>query len=176
MRLSAAQRMFIVRDQIVSPTLFNAGLNGWLAWLVFRHQAFVPMNGTVGIVSDALATAVMLPLMTCLFATPFIRWAVRLGKVEALRADDATLDRLLRLPTSAFKRGIVLAAPCLLCLAPIVLAALWLAGVDELPVMTFVVVKAIYAGVIAGVVSPVIALYALATTTSVRDPESLVAG
>lgn len=160
---SLSQRRFLIREMI-GAAVFNAVLNGFLGWLTFRHQLAVPIAGDPSVVGDAIGTAVLLPLLTCVIVTPLVRRAISHGKVEPLGTVVGHVDMVLWLPRLSFLRGLVLSMLCLAWLTPLYLAPMLLAGVDALAAGAFVFLKIIYAAVMAAWVAPVAALYVLATT------------
>lgn len=164
MFLSEAQRKYLVHDQIVGSAIFNLLLNAGLAWLGFRHHDAVPMRGDPSILNDAIGTAVILPLLTCLVVTPLVRKRLRTGKLEPLLELPERYDLLFWLPRWSFVRGLVLALLCLAWIAPLYLGLFFLFGVQSMSVGGFVLVKGLYAAIMAGAIAPVIALHAMATT------------
>ncbi|MEY4581067.1 MAG: hypothetical protein RL701_5770 [Pseudomonadota bacterium] len=163
MNLSETQRKYLIQDHVIAGSVINALLNAGLAWLGFRHHADVPMTGDPGIIRDTIATMVLLPLFTCVIVTPLVRKSLAAGKVEALYKPSPERSMLLWLPSSSFLRGLTLALASLaLCGAPI-LGIFLLAGVDAMSVGGYVLIKAIYAGVLAAIVSSLSALYVLAS-------------
>lgn len=161
---SQTQRRFLIRDQIIGAAVFNAVLNGFLAWLTFRHHPAVPLAGDPSVVGDAIGTAVLLPLLTCVIVTPLVRRAIAHGTVEPLSTLAGHVDMVLWLPRLSFLRGLILSLLCLAWLTPLYLAPMLLADVDRLAVGAFVFLKVVYAAVMAAWVAPVTALYVLATT------------
>jgi hypothetical protein len=163
MYLSEAQRKYLVHDQIIGSAIFNAVLSALLAWLTFRRHASVPMKGDPSIIGDAIGTAVLLPLLTCLIVTPLVRKAMKAGKFEPLVQPSSGRSMVLWLPSLSFLRGLVLALGALATCAPVWLGLMVLAGVDQLSVGAFVFMKTVYAAVMAGLCAPIIALYVMAT-------------
>jgi hypothetical protein len=173
MFLSEAQRKYLVHEQIIGSALFNLMLNAGLAWLGFRHHDAVPMRGDPSILNDAIGTAVLLPLLTCLIVTPLVRKRVRSGKLEPLIELPPGYDMLHWLPSWSFFRGLVLALLCLAWVTPLYLGLLFLCGVESMSVGGFVVVKGLYAAIMAAQVSPAIALYVMATTELSEDLDAV---
>lgn len=161
---SLSQRRFLIRNQIIGAAVFNAVLNGFLGWLTFRHHPAVPIAGDPSVVGDAIGTAVLLPLLTCVIVTPLVRRAIAHGTVEPLGTIVGNVDMVLWLPRRSFVRGLVLSLLCLAWLTPLYLAPMLLADVDRLAVGAFVFLKIIYSAVMAAWVAPATALYVLATT------------
>ena len=162
MFLSEAQRKYLIQDQIIGSAIFNALLNALLAWLTFRRHASVPMKGDPSIIGDAIGTAVLLPLLTCVIVTPLVRKVLKTGKLEPLVTPSPARSMVLWLPRLSFARGLVLALGALATCAPIYLGLLVVAGIDQLSVGAFVAIKTVYAALMAGLCAPVIALYVMA--------------
>jgi hypothetical protein len=163
MNLSEAQRKYLIHEQIIGAAIVNGLLNGLLGWLAFRKHPAVPMLGESSIVNDTIGTAVLLPLFVCLIATPLIRKAVKAGKVAPLTAASEARSMVLWLPANPFLRGLVLALGALASCATVLLGLLALLGVQQMSVSGFVIVKMLYSAILAALVSPIIALYVLAS-------------
>ena len=169
MFLSDAQRKYVVNDHIIGSGVFNLLVNALLGWLSFRHHNPAPMRGDPSILNDAIATAALLPLLICLIVTPLVRKRVRSGKLEPITSLAGSFDMLAWLPHSSFLRGLTLSLLCLAWLTPLYLGSLMTFGVTSLSLGSFVVVKALVAGVTAALVAPVVALYAMATTQPAEE-------
>jgi hypothetical protein len=167
MYLSETQRKYLVQDQIIGSAVFNALLNALLAWMSLHKLASVPMTGNPSIVGDAIVTAILLPLLTCLIVTPLVRKAIKAGKVTPLSTPSPGRSMVLWLPSLSFFRGLVLALGVLATCTPALLGLLVLAGVEQLSVGAFIFIKTIYAAVMAGLVAPVIALYVMASESKI---------
>jgi hypothetical protein len=163
MNLSEAQRKYLVRDQIIGGGVFNALISALLGWLTFRQLAAVPMHGEPSILSDVIATSVLLPLFICVIATPLVHKAMQAGKVLPLHGESDARTMLLWLPGNSLLRGVLLALAALATCAPVLLGSLLLFGVTSMSVGGFAVLKLFYAGILAAAVSPIVALYAMAS-------------
>ena len=160
MQLSAEQRRFLWIGQSLVPFAINVVLNGAIGWAMFRGAESIPFWGASSIGGDTLGTSFFLPAITCLIVTPLVRGQVKKGAAPAF---TGALAGWLR----PFQRGLGLRACALglVCvpfaggLAIVLLAAL---GVEALGFAHFLGLKALYAGVLAALVTPVIALLALA--------------
>jgi hypothetical protein len=162
MNLSDAQRKYLVHEQIVGGALVNGVINAVLGWLTFRHHPIVPMQGDPSILNDVIATSVLMPLFICVIATPLVRKALQAGKAQALDTPSAARTMILWLPANSFLRGGLLAAAALATCTPLLLGALLLFGVNGMSVAGFATLKFFYAGTLAGLVSPIVAVYAMA--------------
>jgi hypothetical protein len=162
MTLSKAQRLFLVNEQIIGPAIINFVLNALIVWLVFRPSSSVPVWGDPGVAFDVSSTLFVLPLLTCLITTPLVRRAVQNGKVAPLAWGPADHSLLRRLPSGLFARAVVLGVATTLLTAPVVIVLLGFIGVQDVPLLTFAIAKGAFCAVVAMLVTPLAALYALA--------------
>lgn len=162
MNLSDAQRKYLVHEQIIGGALVNGVINAFLAWLTFRKHPVVPMTGDPSILNDVIATSVLLPLFLCLIATPLVRKALQAGKAQPLDAPSPVRTMILWLPASSFLRGALLAVAALATCAPLLLGLLLLLDVHSMSLGGFAALKFFYAGLLAAIASPIVALYAMA--------------
>ena len=160
MQLSAEHRRFLVVDQGVVPAIFNLLINGGIAWLLFRSASVVPLWGESSIGVDLIATAILLPLLTCLIVSRIVASQVRSGKLSPLPA--------LQVPTAGWShrsvlgRGLMLAAVCLVGAAAPLVTALSLGRSQPFDVNAFIAYKALWAAMLAAAVTPPIGWWALA--------------
>jgi hypothetical protein len=161
--LTSAQRRYLVREHVAGSAIFNAVLNAVLGALAFYAFGRAPLWGNPGIALDLVSTAFFLPFLTSVIATPLIGWAVRRGKAEGL-AEGALEGTLIgRLPGGPWLRGAILGGLGMLSFAPPVVGvlALGLGGEGALSVPAFALLKAVYAGLLAALITPVVALFAM---------------
>jgi hypothetical protein len=158
--MSNSHRRFILGEQGVGSAIFNFALNGTLAWLGYRMLTEVPLWGLQSIGADTVSTSFMLPFMTCLVVTRIAQWQVRSGRLPAMGWRRIVHPTLRRLPFNIVWRAVVLGAFGLAVSVPTigVLVAL---GVRQLSLWDFIAFKATFAAVLAGIVTPIIALCAL---------------
>lgn len=166
--MSPAQRRYLLLEQGVGSGIFNFVLNGLIAWAMFRSVPDVPLWGQQSIMGDTIGTCFFLPLITCLIVTRLATGHVRTGKVAPLGWSRAAHPLLRRLPRGAARRGAALGAICIALLAPLALLALLVAEVASLPFWRFVLFKAGFAAVAATLVTPLIALWAIAEPPPAR--------
>jgi hypothetical protein len=175
MVLSEQHRHFIRVEQCVHPGLFNFAINGALAWLITRSHASLPLWGDGGIGVDLIATSLLLPLLTAVIVSRIIRGQVAQGKISAL--DPTQIDERGLHHRSAWVRGGVLALVVLAVAGGPLVLLLHLAEAQPIDTLSYVGFKAVWAGGIAMLISPVIAWWALCaasislpTTTSATAP------
>lgn len=164
MSLSDAQRKYLVRDHVIGGAIFNGPINALLAWLTFRTHGVAPMQGDPSILNDVIGTALLLPLIICLIATPLVRKSMNAGKIEPWITASAERTMLMWLPANSVLRGLILALAALATLAPMLLGVLLALGVQHLSVGGYVTLKLLYTSILAALVSPLVALYVMATT------------
>lgn len=160
MQLSVEQRRFLWLGHSVVPFAINVVLNAGIGWATFRGMESVPLFGASSIAGDTLVTSFFLPAITCLIVTPLVRGQVRRGAAPAFAG---VLPGWLR----RFRRALPLRAAALgLACVPLAggaaVALLAALGVPALDFASFVGWKALYAGVLGALVTPAIALLALA--------------
>ena len=163
MELSDRHRRFLLIEQIAVPTVINLVINGLIAWAVFRSAAAIPLWGESSVGIDLLVTGFLLPFLTCVIISSGVVRQVRSGKVPPLPSSQFPLSRWFE--RSSSMRGLLLgAAGVLLGAAPIVWA-LSIGKAQPFPVPSFVVFKAVWAGMLALAVTPFIGWWALASAS-----------
>ena len=160
--MSPAQRRYLLLEQGVGAAGFNFLLNAAIAWLIFRGAEMVPLWGQQSIAGDTIGTSIILPFLTCLIATRLVRGHVHSGKVAPLGWSRDTQPWLGWLPRGTLARGLALGGAGLLVFASPVLVAHVALGVTDLGLGHFVVFKASFAAAEALVVTPLVALWAIA--------------
>ena len=106
MALSGPHQRFLIIEQGAVPTVFNFALDGAIAWALFRTAEGVPLWGESSLGVDLLATAFLLPFLTCLIVSAIVARHVRDGKVPRLSADQ--LPNTQWHERSSMKRGLAL--------------------------------------------------------------------
>jgi hypothetical protein len=149
-------------EQGIGSAIFNLLLNGAIAWALFRHLDVVPLWGQESIAGDTLGTCFFLPFFTALIVTPLVRRRVRTGGIAALDWTRESHTLLGWLPVGTFRRALALGAVTLAVIGPLAILALQALAVGELRFTPFVAFKAVFAGLLALLVTPVISLWALA--------------
>ena len=160
--MSPTHRRYLLLEQGVGAGVVNFGLNALIAWGMFRSADSVPLWGQQSIMGDTIGTCVMLPLMTSLIVTRVAHGQLRRGKMEALGWSRTSHPVLGWLPAGPVKRGLVLGALCALVLAPLAFLYLRVLEVEQLSVGEFILYKAGFAALAGVLVTPVIALWAIA--------------
>jgi hypothetical protein len=170
MALSPEHRRFLIVDQGVGAAVVNFLLNGGIAWLLFHSMAHVPLWGQSSIAGDTIATAFLLPLLTCLIVTRVVRRQIAGGRVSSLAATPASAVLQSLASLSTLRRGVFLG------LGGVVFAAiptiLWFAtlGPPQLSQESFLWFKASFAAVLAVGFTPLIGGLALMAPPSEGQP------
>jgi hypothetical protein len=152
----------LVLEQGIGSAIFNILLNGAIAWAMFRHLDVIPLWGQESIVGDTLGTTFFLPFFTALIVTPLVRRRVRSGGLDGLGWTRESHSVLGWLPPGTVRRALTLGFVTLIAVGPLAVLALHAFSVDELAFGPFIVFKALFAGLLALVVTPVISIWALA--------------
>ena len=158
MALSASHRRLLIVDNGVVSALFNFVLNGAIAWALFRSVAHVPLWGEASVAGDTLATAFLLPLLTCLIVTRLVARQVTQGHVERLALARPPLAAWSRL--SPLARGTLLGIASMALAAVPLVAALHASGFTGFDLWPFIGFKATFA-LLAAAVTPLIGWWAL---------------
>jgi hypothetical protein len=164
--LSSAHRRWLLINAVIVATLANAVLTGGAAWLMSRGHSTVgllslPLIGKPSSLVDTLGTLFALPLITTLAVTRSVRREQRRGSLAEL-APGYLPGRLGRLPVTALQRGLLLGAMCIAVLGPVasaLLVGLASAGMSQ---PDFVLYKACLGASLGVVVTPLIAVFAMA--------------
>jgi hypothetical protein len=162
--MSPVHRRYLLLDQGIGAGIFNVLVNAGFAWLFFRNLSTVPLWGEQSIVGDTIGTAFILPLLTTLIASRIVRSHVRSGRVPALAWSEAS-SLGPRVPRWLSVRGALLGIVCIVVAGIPTTHMLAAAGVAEMSFGGFVAFKALFAGVLAVPVTPLVARAALADPT-----------
>jgi hypothetical protein len=154
--LTPSQRRYLLVDNCVGSFIANLLINGIIAWLLYRNATHVPLWGQSSIAGDTIATAFLLPAITCLIVTPLARGRVRSGQVAA------AADALWRwIPRNMIVRAVIIGLAGLIVTAPLALSAFGVLGVGALSPWHFVYYKATFAALEGALVTPFLALWAI---------------
>jgi hypothetical protein len=165
-QLPASHRRWIVVKALAVTAVINLLVNAAIAWLGVQSQETVPLWGVplaeTSTVWNVVGTLFLLPLITCVLVTAAVRRDVRLGSLASLSRLRAIYGWLAVLPPARFRRGVAFGAIAVGLLAPPLILILVASGFPELTKGQFVAYQAIFATLVGALVTPVIALYAMA--------------
>ncbi|NGP05400.1 hypothetical protein G6038_07840 [Rhodococcus sp. 14C212] len=164
-----------VRKQAVVTGLVNVVVNPLLAWAGKRGTSFVPLWSADGIVVDIALTAIILSVLVSWFSAAGVRRALR-GGLDATTADTPQAARWLsRLPSGTWSLGLSLGVAA----AAVSVLAIWvlhLLGVSGLSTGWFLVLKAVYGGVLGYLVARWVMVRQLSANRTAQLPRSDNAG
>jgi len=165
MKLSRAQRQFLLVNQLIPAVLINFLINAVFGWLFFHTSPTVPLTQAFGanllpnsIALDLIPTTFFLLLFTSLVVSHQTRHHLQAGKVEPLDAPLPGADRYR--PHSPFS-SLHVATLITVALVPLTVALLYGLDIRELPPWSFIWFKALYASLLAPLFTPLVVLLAL---------------
>ena len=160
--LPAPNRRWIVVNALVFTALINTVLNAAIAWLGVRGEGRVPLWSIhqTSTVTDTLGTLFLLPLITCVLCTGAVWRDLRTGGLDRVRGLRRRQPILARLPTPRIRRSVAFGALCLAGLAAP--ATLLLVALGDLTEGEFIAFKTSFAVALGALVTPLIALRAMA--------------
>ena len=164
MHLSDRHRSFLIIEQSFFAGLINVVTNGVIAWLLMRSLTEIPLWGETSMGVDLLATGFILPFFTCMVVSKLTRGQVQNGKLPALEASQIRPVGFHR-RSSLFRAVLIGVIGVIFASGPLVVL-LHLAQAAPVPLMSFIAFKAIWAGLFAMLVSPIIAWWALSAASS----------
>jgi hypothetical protein len=165
-KLLQGQRRWLALNAVLLTAGTNLVVNAVIAWLSVSGLRTVPLwavplIGKPSTITDTVGTFFLLPLTTCLMCTTAVRIQVRRGRLSPLRLDDVGAI-LARLPKGRLRRGAVLGAVCSAALSPIAVVVLLAVDFGGVSRAEFVAYKAALGVALGAVVTPVIAVRAMA--------------
>ncbi len=164
MHLSDRHRSFLIIEQSVFAGIINVVINAAIGWLLMRSLSAIPLWGNPSMGVDLLATGFLLPFFTCIVVSRLTRRQVESGKLPALEPDQIRpLGVHLR---SSIIRAIMMGSIGVIFFSTPLVVLLDLAQASPVPFTSFLIFKAIWAGIFAMIVSPIIAWWALAAASS----------
>lgn len=173
--LPGSGRRWLVVNALLVTVAINVIVNAAIAWLGVKDQDAVTMWGVplaeTSIFWNVVGTLFLLPLITCVLTTTAIRRDVRRGVMVPLDRLRSAHPRLAALPLPRWRRGALLGALVAVVLAPPLILVLLVTGLTELSRDQFVVCQTAFAVLLGVLVTPPIALLAMADPPALRhDP------
>jgi hypothetical protein len=159
-------RRWILINAIGVTAGINLVVNTGVAWLSLLGAKRVPLWSVPllegpSTLTDTIGTLFVLPLITCLLCTTAVWQELRTGRLTPLTRSPSLLDRL---PHHRLRRGLAFGAGSTILLAPPVTAAIVMLDIGDLSGRAFMVYKAAFAVALGALVTPLIALRAMADT------------
>ena len=163
MRISNEHRRFLLIDQCAMPTLINLVMNGLIAWFINRSASAVPIWGGASVTVDLLATSFLLPFLICVIVSSVVTRKVRSGKISPLPPNHFPISRWFK--RTPLMRGLFLGGAGVLFGAVPIVWTLSLGQAQPFAVMSYVTFKAVWAAMIASLVTPIVGWWALANAS-----------
>jgi hypothetical protein len=164
--LPAPHRRWIVLNALLITAAINLIVNGVIAWLSVRWQADVPFwarpLSETSLLGDTLGTLFVLPLVTGALCTMAVWRELKTGELAPVRPIPPHDRWLARLPRPGLRRMLTFGVLAFLLLAPIVTLTLVAIDVGTLTRGEFVAFKTAFAIALGALVTPVIAICAMA--------------
>ncbi|HEX6470697.1 MAG TPA: hypothetical protein VF069_16475 [Streptosporangiaceae bacterium] len=169
-----AHRRWILINAVGVTACVNLLLNAGIATVSVIGVDTVPvwstpLLGGPSIIADMVGTLFTLPLITCLICTTSVWLELRRGRLAPLTWPGVAHSPLDRLPAGRLRRGLVLGAVTTFMLGPPAIGVVVALRFDALSAPAFVVFKVAFAIGLGALVTPVIALRAMADGGH-RDP------
>jgi hypothetical protein len=164
--LAAEHRRLLLIDQGIGSVLFNFVFNAGIAWLTVWSLATIPLWGNPSVAVDTIATAFILPFLTAVIVTRLIARQVASGKLPPLPPQRSVVSAWVA--RSSRGRGARLGVGSIVFAALPVVLVLTFFGPASFDRGSFIWFKAGFAAVLAGIVSPFIAWWALVEASTKR--------
>jgi hypothetical protein len=160
------QRRWLVVNGLVVTAVINLVVNALIARVSVGgattvHMWALPLVDKPSTVIDTVGTFFFLPLVTCLSLGRAIGIERRRGRLTAIGLESLG-PWLRRLPESRLRRGLVLGGLCAAILSPVAVIVLLASDVGDMSRTSFVVYKAVLGVALGAIVTPLIALRAMA--------------
>jgi len=136
-----------IRTQGTITAILNVVINSLITWLSHRRTGFVPVTGNGSMTIDVFVTSVVLSLLVSLFISKGVRRDLDAGRVSTADGRPGAGRVLSRLSARWWVLGLLLG----LGAAVVATAVLWLLGalgLSGLPPAGFVLVMAVYTGLL----------------------------
>jgi len=163
MELSQEHRRFLLIDQCLIPTIVNFVMNGLIAWLLNRSASTIPLWQGSSVALDLIATAFILPFAICIIVSATIKSKVLSGKISPLLPNQFPNSRWFK--RLALFRGLFLGILGVIFGALPILWALSLGQAQPFPVISYILFKAVWAALIASLITPIVGWWALANAS-----------
>jgi len=152
---------YLLIGQAIIPFFINLAVSVVLGALAFQGlESVATWAMDKGAVMDSLGTCFFLPFITCLIATPIVRYQVAQGVANRIPPTDVPRwARVMNGPV--FLRAAKFGIAGILLLTGPVYAAYGLFASESIETIRFIAIKAIFAGVFGIFVTPLIAFVAM---------------
>lgn len=165
--LGPAHRRWVAQNALLVTALINLLVNAGVAWVSLMGERRVPLWSVPllekpSTVTDTVGTFFLLPLITCLLCSTAVWHDMAAGRLPALGRGSTVHALAARLPATRLHRGLLFGASCTAALAPLSVLVLVITDFAGLTPGQFVLYKAALAVALGALVTPVIAVSAMA--------------
>jgi cytochrome P450 len=158
MKLSSEQRSLMRRSFFLNPIIINFLLNGLIAWMIYGRSPTIPVST---LIVDTLLTCFLIPFLTCLIVVPIVWQLVRQGDLSAVAWPRDDFWWLRWLPDGKWARALAIGLAAAVLGTLVIAGLLQLLTVESMAGSTYVWFKAVYAAVLAALITPFLALASL---------------
>jgi hypothetical protein len=152
--LSRAHRRFLLVEHGASAAAINFAVSGGLAWIESSAGTSVPLWGWSSAAVDTLATAFVLPIMTCILVSRIAQRQVAQNKVSPLARVQGPFGNGAHY--SRVRWGVQLGAMAVFFFAAPVLFILTSLGVSSFAPWHFVIFEGVFGAVLGIALTPLI--------------------
>lgn len=152
---------YLIIEQVILAFIINYIVNAAIGYAVFHGIGTLPMWGMKSIAGDTIIMTFLLSLIVSFVVTLTTHKKIRSGQLESLSWRRSSNAILAKLPQNTFWRSLVLAVVFTIIVAPVVIGALAVLNINEMPHLAFVIFKGFLAGFLAIIVAPLAAICAL---------------
>ncbi len=165
--LEPAHRRWLLLNALLIPAAVNAILNGGIAWLTSQGEGTVPLAslplvGKPSTMTDTLGTLFILPFVTTMLVTLSVRHDQRTGRLPHLEPPLKLRQVMAHLSDNSVWRAVAFGTICLWFIGPLAALAVGLTGFGDIAEPSFVFYKVIFGVCLGLVVTPLIAVAAMA--------------
>lgn len=160
-------RRWILLNALLIGAAINLLANGGIAWIsvIGQHKIplwSVPLVEKPSTITDTVGTLFLLPLITCVLCTTAVWHDIATGRLPPLTGTTGVEKLRAKVPVTRLRRGLVVAVFCTAVLAPVSVLVLVTIDFGGLSVAQFVLYKAVLGIVLGAIVTPVVAVLAMA--------------
>lgn len=152
-------KRYILLKQLLLPAFINLTLNGLICWLVLKNTSVITFWGKSSIGIDLLITAFLIPFITSLINSYVIAEQVVNGKLEPMNMRSNQVTGWLLRPT--YLKSTFLGLICIAFAGLPTIIVLQMIWNDPISLWNYVLFKSLWAAVLAAIVSPLIAIWAI---------------
>jgi hypothetical protein len=168
-QVSAEHKRWLLINAVLIAAVVNGALSALIAWGTAASEDEIPLWAIPlvegpSVIADTVGTFFILPFLTTLIITSVVWHELREGGLEPLHLERTPGSFLARLPERRARRGAYFGLLSVVIFAPVAVVIVIALDYGDISVGEFVLFKAIFGIVLGLVVTPPIAIAALADT------------